>query len=129
MQAVLLWALLTPAWAAPDWPEEGRLVPGGPAEQAFEVRRATELAGRYGTTPEMVGSLRALGLSWIETECAVAVSSRAARPVQELLELHGAGMSWGEIAGAYGFMLKDAVKGAPARRRRTAPLGRENSRP
>lgn len=113
----------------PGWPAEGRVVPGRPAEQAAEVRRAAALAELYGTTPEMVSSLRALGLEWIETECVVAVSTHSSRSVQEVLDLRGAGMEWGEIAGGYGFMLKDAVRDAPARKRRTARPGRESSRP
>ncbi|TBR22103.1 hypothetical protein EPO15_08740 [bacterium] len=87
------------------------------------------LAQLYGTSEGLVRSLRTLGLDHVETECAVAVSTRAQRPVAEVLELRKAGMEWGDIARSYGFSLLEAVREAPAVRRRSAPPARERSRP
>lgn len=96
---------------------------------AREARWRAELAELYGTSPELVASLRGLGLDHVETECAVAVSTRAQRPVTEVLELRKAGMEWGDVARSYGFSLLEAIREAPAGRRRTSPPARERSRP
>lgn len=87
------------------------------------------LAELYGTSPELVKSLRGLGLDHVETECAVAVSTRAQRPVAAVLELRKAGMEWGDIARSYGFSLLEAIREEPAGRRRTSHHVRERSRP
>lgn len=105
--------------------------PGGSGVDAAarEARWRVQLAELYGTSPELVASLRGLGLDHVETECAVAVSTRAQRPVAEVLELRKAGMEWADVARSYGFSLLEAIREAPAGRRRTSPRARERSRP
>lgn len=138
----LLAALTLPAGAGepvPLWPAEGPVAPAREPQQ--EARRAAALAALYGTEPRTVGSLRGLGLGWVDVECAVAVSTRAGRPLVEVLDLRAAGMEWGDIAKSFGFMLGDAVRDAglrdapaepapgrrkasarpPARKKRSAP--------
>ncbi|TPW20838.1 MAG: hypothetical protein FD126_1283 [Elusimicrobia bacterium] len=105
-------------------------VPAPPSEAGTrEVRWRQELADLYGTSPELVGSLRGLGLDHVETECAVAVSTRAQRPVTEVLELRKAGMEWADIARSYGFSLLEAIREPPAGRKKTSPRVRKRSRP
>jgi len=74
-------------------------------------------------------SLRDLGLDHVETECAVAVSTRAQRPVLEVLDLRRAGMEWGDIARSYGFSLLEAIRETPAVRKRTETPALPRSRP
>lgn len=147
---MVLSAALAAALAASGAPGEGALAPGGdgapevppvtgvqvltPAPDrspaaAREARWAAELAALYGSSAELVLSLRALGLDHVETECAVAVSTRAARPVTEVLELRRAGMEWADIARSYGFGLLEAIRQAPPARRRSERPGRVRSRP
>lgn len=107
-------------------------VPVAPPASGAAAREAdwrVRLAELYGTSPELVASLRGLGLDHVETECAVAVSTRAQRPVAEVLELRKAGMAWADVARSYGFSLLEAIREAPAGRRRTSPPARERSRP
>jgi hypothetical protein len=94
-------------------------------EEAW-VRRTAAL---YGSPAGLLRSLRALGLDHVETECAVAVSTRAQRPIQEVLALRKAGMEWGEVALSYGFTLLEAIRETPAEKRKTSPPSRERSRP
>ncbi|MBI5596851.1 MAG: hypothetical protein HY928_12230 [Elusimicrobia bacterium] len=83
------------------------------------VRRLSET---YDAAPELVASLRGLGLDRIDTECAVAVSTRAQRPIGEVLLLRRAGMPWSEIAHSYGFGLLEAIRPPPeARTKNTLP--------
>ena len=124
---LLVAALASGALAAEAPPVQG--VPVTPPAAERETRWRLRLAELYGTSPELVASLRGLGLDHVETECAVAVSTRAQRPVTEVLELRRAGMEWGDVARSYGFSLLEAIREAPAGRRRTSPPARERSRP
>lgn len=121
------------AGASEDVPAvTGLVVPPPSASSATAAREARWTAGLaqlYGSPVALVVSLRALGLDHVETECAVAVSTRAQRPVGEVLELRKAGMDWGEIARAYGFSLLEAIRETPAGRRRSARPSQGRSRP
>lgn len=103
--------------------------PADPAAARAEARWAFEVAERYGTEPSLLLSLRAIGLDHVDSECAVAVSTRAARPVAEVLDLRRAGMSWEEVARAFGFGLLEAILPRPEGRTRSASPRRERSRP
>ena len=118
-----------PVTGVPVTPPAAVGTAGSAGAAAREARWRAELAELYGTSPGLVASLRGLGLDHVETECAVAVSTRAQRPVAEVLELRKAGMEWADVARSYGFSLLEAIREAPAGRRRTSPPARERSRP
>ncbi len=120
MRSAFLAAVLTLGAAGPA---RGADTSASPPGMTAEARRAEGLAALYGARPELAGWLRALGLEWVEVECALAIAARAERPVIEVLDLRGAGMEWGQVAQAYGFMLGEAIRNPGGAELRDAPAG------
>lgn len=83
--------------------------PAGPPEEPRQEQRARpddeayrRLAERHGVSADELRRLeREEGMSWNEIGHALAVSERAKRPLEEILELRRSGADWREISRKY----------------------------
>jgi len=95
---------------APDKDEEKEPEKTPPATpNPGTSKQVSKLAAEFNVPPQEITDLRGQGLGWGEIRNALAISRKANVPVGDVVKLRQSGMGWGKIAQKFGFKLGDVV--------------------